>query len=510
MTSKFYPNPMTEREILAEMEYLYRIVVDNEKYNQLELFLKDEIYTSQLGKIYYPRQLYPLHQQFWKAGAIYQQRMFLAGNRIAKTLYAAIELVFHLRGWYPDWWEGKRYSTPRSWWVCGDNRGTVKSVLQDLLLGSVGDFGSGIIPRAWIDFISLTDATKNATTIDSFKIKHVSGGFSQVEFKSYDAGRKSFQGTERSIWLDEECPIDIYVECMLRTATGDNIMMLTFTPLNGLTEFITNYIDGPSNNTKTGDKGNSKWLQRAGWADVPHLDEATKANIRATTPEHQRQAREEGEPILGSGSVFPQIFSIFIDPIPIPLHFRRCFGLDYGWDDPTAILWAATDPESNTTYIYAEHYLNQQPPSIHASVIKQRNQSANMIIPGVADPSGGGKSGNDGKLMRDRYDKEYDIKMELAVNSIEPGISKVCDMVIAGQLKIFNTCTNFINEYKLYRRVDGKLFGKDHLMDVLRYVVMSGLQLAKSKTELDAEQNIQLYQSSEFTGMHRTDSWLYD
>ena len=64
-----------------------------------------------------------------------------------------------------------------------------------------------------------------------------------LQFKSYSEGRESYQGTaQHVIELDEECPMDIYSECLLRTTeTGGfegGMIMLTFTPLNGLTPVV--------------------------------------------------------------------------------------------------------------------------------------------------------------------------------------------------------------------------------------------------------------------------------
>jgi len=68
-------------------------------------------------------------------------------------------------------------------------------------------------------------------------VRHISGGISRIKIKSYAEGRKSFEGTEQEvIWLDEECPLAIYTECITRTMTTNGLIMLTFTPLEGLTK----------------------------------------------------------------------------------------------------------------------------------------------------------------------------------------------------------------------------------------------------------------------------------
>jgi len=78
---------------------------------------------------------------------------------------------------------------------------------------------------------------------DTIRVKHVSGGESILGFKSYDQGRRSFQGTGKDwIWLDEECPEDVYNECLLRTMTTEGRLAVTFTPLQGMTMFIQEFL----------------------------------------------------------------------------------------------------------------------------------------------------------------------------------------------------------------------------------------------------------------------------
>ncbi|MCW5980334.1 MAG: terminase family protein [Bryobacteraceae bacterium] len=60
--------------------------------------------------------------------------------------------------------------------------------------------------------------------------------------KSYDQRRESFQGTEQDvIWLDEEPPLDLYTECLMRTMTTGGTVMLAFTPLRGLSDVVLSF-----------------------------------------------------------------------------------------------------------------------------------------------------------------------------------------------------------------------------------------------------------------------------
>lgn len=61
------------------------------------------------------------------------------------------------------------------------------------------------------------------------------GGICEVFFVSYDSGRDKWQGAAVDfIWLDEECPLDIYEEAMARLVDSGGDILMTQTPVSGL------------------------------------------------------------------------------------------------------------------------------------------------------------------------------------------------------------------------------------------------------------------------------------
>ncbi len=76
-----------------------------------------------------------------------------------------------------------------------------------------------------------------------FQLQHASSGWSTLGFKSYQQGRGSFEGTaQHGIWLDEEPPLDVYGECIIRTATTARVVLLTFTLLEGMSEVVIGFL----------------------------------------------------------------------------------------------------------------------------------------------------------------------------------------------------------------------------------------------------------------------------
>jgi phage terminase large subunit-like protein len=187
------------------------------------------------------RELYPKHLEFFQAGKEHMERCFMAGNRVGKTEAGAYEMTCHLTGSYPAWWEGHRCSGPITAWAAGDTHKTVRAILQEKFLGIPGQQGTGMIPGHLIH--KVTHKAGTAEAVDTIYVRHATGAMSRLTLKSYQEGRRSFQGTGVDVvWFDEEVPMDIYVEGLARLMTTQGKMMLTFTPLNGLTEVVLKFL----------------------------------------------------------------------------------------------------------------------------------------------------------------------------------------------------------------------------------------------------------------------------
>lgn len=214
----------------------------------------------------------------------------------------------------------------------------------------------------------------------------------------------------------------------------------------------------------------SKYVVRAGWDDVPHLDEQAKKELLDGTLPHMREARSKGVPSLGKGAIYPiPREEAEVKPFQIPRYWKKGYALDVGWNK-TAALWGAQDPSDGTIYVYTEHYRGQAEPSVHATAIKARGE----WIMGAIDPAANGRQPKDGERLKVTY-IEHGLQLVNAVNAVDAGIYEVWQLLSSGRLKIFSTCQNFWAEYMIYRRDEnGKIVKKfDHLMDCVRYLIMT-------------------------------------
>lgn len=206
---------------------------------------------------YYPdegplrRELYPKHMLFFRGGVEHRERLFMAANRVGKTEgVGGYETTLHLTGEYPAWWEGRRFDRPVEWWAAGKTNETTRDIVQAKLFGKVVGSGptkrfagTGLVPGEAIGDISWRGGFPDLA--DTVQIRHKSGEWSTLGIKSYQQGRGSFEGTEKDgVWLDEEPPLDIYTECLVRTMTTNGLVMITFTPLEGMSETVMSFLEG--------------------------------------------------------------------------------------------------------------------------------------------------------------------------------------------------------------------------------------------------------------------------
>lgn len=219
----------------------------------------------------------------------------------------------------------------------------------------------------------------------------------------------------------------------------------------------------------------SKYLVQAGWDDVPHLSAEQKEKMLRETQPYLRAARSKGTPALGSGAIYPMAKEDYeVKPFAIPAHYKRCYGMDVGWNR-TAVIWLAQDPSDSTVYAYTEHYRGKAQPPIHATAIKARGE----WIPGFVDPSARGRSVDEGKQLLAQY-RSLGLKLQPAINSVDVGVDLIWMWLEIGRLKIFSTCQNLLAEMAIYRRDEnGKIVKTfDHACDALRYGCISGIPLA--------------------------------
>lgn len=478
---------MDSREINEQLLSLLKEKEDRIKFNYIRTLFPDDGITLDGCKHSLSRRNYKKHIEFIKAGSTHIERAFIAGNRCGKTLTGLYELICHCLGWYPEWWEGKKFTRPVLCWLVGDRGDSIRDSMQRDLLGRDG-LGTGLIPRDKLLSTSALQGTPNG--IGTYNIQHSSGGISTIIVKTYNSGQAAFEAAAVDVaMLDEEVPLDIYVEVQMRTLTTGGTVYVTFTPDSGLTDTVLHFFDKP----KPGEP--ERFVVMVGWNDVPHLSEERKKQMLSVIPPHLRDVKTKGVPYLGSGAIYPiPEEDIKVSPFKIPAYWPKWYAFDPGWNK-TAASWWAYNPEEDCMYMYAEYYRGQAEPEVHAANILSHGK----WMVGVADPHGSksGKGVSDQSFL-DAYSK-YGLDLILSnpsgPGSVDIGINEVYSRLSSGRMKIFSTCQNWFYEYRMYRRNDkGQIVAThNHLMDTTRYSSLNGINIMSvehDESEWDKRLNV--------------------
>lgn len=234
---------MTEQLTAEQKRELIALLEERERRKRYRLI--DSLFPDE-GP--YRRELYSKHLEFFRAGAVHRERLFMAANRSGKSVAGGAEMTYHLTGRYPDWWEGRRFDQPIRALAAGDTSQTTRDIIQNKLLGGLyetPEFGTGLIP---LDCLGKPTPSRGiANAYEEIAVHHVSGGTSRLAMRSYDQGRRIFQGVElHAVWLDEEVPRDVYEEALVRTMTTQGLVWMTFTPLQGLTPLVVDFLESRS------------------------------------------------------------------------------------------------------------------------------------------------------------------------------------------------------------------------------------------------------------------------
>lgn len=424
----------------------------------------------------------PWQYEFHQAGKTNAQRLLMAANGVGKTLTGGAETAMHLTGQYPDWWDGHRFDRNILVWVGSISNQTQRDYTQPALFGeNLGDaLGTGFIPG---DAMAGKPRIRQAgigDVVDIAHIKHVSGKNSTVVMKTYEQGWRMWQGAAPDVvWMDEQPDENakdekaIFSEVITRIFRSGGIMYATLTPLLGETNMIRHFLSSEIKGV---------YYQGATWDDAPHLNQEEKDRAAATYGEHEVEARTQGVPMMGEGRVWSIPESDFkVPPRPIPDHWARLVGIDFGVDHPAGVAEIAWDRDEDVLYIIRTWRRSGADVPTHVEAIRGEEP----WIP-VAWP-------HDGLKREPSVDKGLKTIKQMYVENgakmlsqsarykndvgggqpVEPIILEMAERLRDGGLKVFDTCHEFFDEYRSYHRKDGKIVPiRDDVIKSAMYAIM--------------------------------------
>jgi phage terminase large subunit-like protein len=410
---------------------------------------------------------YNRQAEFHAAGAIFRERLLMAGNQVGKTISGSMEAAMHATGIYPPWWVGRRFDKPTVGWAAGVTGETTRDNVQRLLFGRPNELGTGSIPFDCI--LGKPSSSRGVADLyDTAEIKHITGATSIIALKSYATGRDKWQGeTLDWVWFDEEPDEEIYTEGLTRTNATGGLTWMTFTPLLGMSKVVKRFLM---------EKSPDRSVTTMRIEEAEHYTPEQRAQIIAAYPPHEREARAYGRPVMGSGLIFPITEeSIRETAIVVPEIWARIAGLDIGWDHPTACVWLAHDRDNDVVHVTDCYRLREQTPVVHAAAIKARGPWIPVAWPHDAlqhDKASGEQIAGQYRLQGVAMLSER-ATFDDGTSGVEAGLMEMLDRMKTGRLKIAEHLNEWWEEFRLYHRKDGVVVKEtDDLMSATRYGLM--------------------------------------
>ena len=294
---------------------------------------------------------------------------------------------------------------------------------------------------------------------------------------SCDSGREGFQGGSVSmVWIDEE-PNDegIFHECLLRTVDQKGKVIITATPLKGLSWMFERFVENPAKGFE---------VVKISGLDNPYVSSFKMRRTVSHLTEASQRSRLFGEFSSQSGLVYPEFSkdTHLIDIEEIPDHWRRYISIDFGSSHPFCALWVAEAPagyySSDTTLIvYRELYWVNHTTIESGREINRINKLHNEEIHWyVADPES-----KDGRLTlgRECNIRTLPAPKHLGVNEGINMVREYLQIDKEGKSRLLFTkdVKNTLREFRLYKwdnksKKDVVKKTNDHAMDSLRYGIM--------------------------------------
>jgi phage terminase large subunit-like protein len=317
---------------------------------------------------------------------------------------------------------------------------------------------------------------------------------SWFDFLTFEQDVDKFGGAAlHRVHYDEEPPKAIRRESMMRLIDYGGDEVFTMTPLQGMswmyTEIWEPYVKGTLRESL---------VVVVDMDDNPHLDERTKERALAGLSDEERKARKSGRFVHFAGMVYEQFSaSRHVIPAPaveeaVPRGAKVIVGIDPGIRHMAAVLWLALDPDERLT-VFEElalqgHTVKQVCAAIRMVNLKYGTlTSTGARVPlapywYVIDPAAKNVSHQTGRSDQAEY-TDNGIYTILGQNAVTAGINRVAERLETDRLHVTANCTELISQFRKYRwksetrsESDPKeevVKRDDHLLDALRYAVMS-------------------------------------
>ena len=190
---------------------------------------------------------------------------------------------------------------------------------------------------------------------------------------------------------------------------------------------------------------------------------ATNANIYLPPNYEELQAKNKpdwwvrrylkGSFQFSEGLVYPGFMDNVVEPFPIPVEWRRIVAFDYGLSDKASFVAGAVDPLAGIIYLYKNEITTNMDIQGLSQMYRKFTEDipeGGLAFPPVIDPKSGVKRDYNKKSLIDLF-LEEGIYFEVGAISVDARVMRTNAYLQAKTVKVFNTCTELIEEAREYK-----------------------------------------------------------
>ena len=405
-----------------------------------------------------------------------RNRWIFGGNRTGKTHAGAHEAV------------RRALTRPCEGWVVSLSTQVQRDVAQRAVLQQLRERG---IENPDCVMISGKSQSPEHGVIDFISING-----SRIGFKNCEQGREKFQGVKLDwVWFDEEPPVDVYEECIMRTMDNAGDVWGTLTPLKGKTWLYDRiYMPGKLYSPL------SKGVPPAGagdfddavpsihtwsWSDNPFLNPREIAKMEKTFSTETLESRKFGRFSEGFGLVYKEfdekniVKNVSISSFLEKDMYTTAISIDPGYRNPTAVLWFAVN-HNNEIFVIDEYKESDRSIEQLAKTIKAKTAALDIPLKNVFIDSAATAQtlGDPDGVVKQFHAQGIPVNPRVDKNVLD-GIHAVKGLFTSDdgthRLYVFEHCVELIKEIRSYFWGDHNhpVKSNDHCVDALRYLVMS-------------------------------------
>jgi hypothetical protein len=426
-------------------------------------------------------------------------------NQMGKSLGAAMQLTMDALGSYPSWYAGRRFLVPPKIirpfafqaLIASNTSLVLRDGLAKALLGDLSQndgLGTGALP---LDAIvgKPTMSRGIADFFDTVTLNREAGGQAIIGTRSYDAGRRVWQGTAQDeVFLDEDDDqlADQFGEIWARLTTTRGRVIMTATAIIGLTYMQKLFEENPAQHPE-------RHLIVGDLKEADHLTEQDKKDMEAGYREDEREARVHGGIRMGTGAAFAfnrADITCQIEPRAQPSHSCFLWGTDLAHSSgPTAHPFAAVllmwNRDTDVVTVCDAFEMRGQLSAAHVERIKGTFAGTAK----VAYPKDGSRHDlNSGDTLIEAYRSKGNItRLNVLPEhstfpdgsvSLEACVTAIQERLSTGRLRVQSHLTEFLTQLANYHRdIDGRLVPQDDDMVSALFCGIRSLRFAKPLSE---------------------------